>query len=119
MKYILVFLTLIWTLTKAEFDEICNHPTVSLESLVDQCTDFEPSRKPPRRPFIRRRPPRPKLGHRSLNSKKPEVVHLVSLKRRFLSFHCNPLVFQKLRTLRSLIQREALIKGYNGIFVQI
>ena len=105
MKYILVFLTLIWTLTKAEFDEICNHPTVSLESLVDQCTDFEPSRKPPRRPFIRRRPPRPKLGHRSLNSAKPEVVHLVSLQRRFLKFSLQPtaLVFRQKPHMKILL----------------
>ena len=79
MKYILVFLNFIWTLTIAEFDEICNHPTVSLESVAAQCTDFEPSRKHPRRKFIRPRPPRPKFGLRSLNSEKPEVVHLVSL----------------------------------------
>ena len=86
MKYILVFLNFIWTLTIAEFDEICNHPTVSLESVAAQCTDFEPSRKPPRRKFIRPRPPRPKFGQRSLISEKPEVVHLVSLQRRFLTF---------------------------------
>ena len=87
MKYILVFLTLIWTLTKAEFDEICNHPTESLESKKAQCSSLEPSRKTKlleRRKFIRRRPP--KFGHRSLNSERPEVVHLVSLHRRFLKF---------------------------------
>ena len=79
MKYILVFLNFIWTLTIAEFDEICNHPTVSLESVAAQCTDFEPSRKHPRRKFIRPRPTRTKLGQRTLISDKPEVVHLVSL----------------------------------------
>ena len=87
MKYILVFLTLIWTLTKAEFDEICDHPTESLESKKAQCLGFEPSRKTKllgSRQLISRRPPRPKLGHRSLNSEKPAVVHLVSLQRRFL-----------------------------------
>ena len=86
MKYILVFLTLIWTLTKAEFDEICKLPTESLESKKAQCRGFEPSRKTKileRRKFIR---PRPKFGHRSLNSEKPAVVHLVSLQRRFLKF---------------------------------
>ena len=86
MKYILVFLTLIWTLTKAEFDEICKHPTESLESKKAQCRGFESSRKTKlleRRKFIR---PRPKFGHRSLNSEKPAVVHLVSLQRRFLTF---------------------------------
>ena len=83
MKYILVFLTLIWTLTKAEFDEICNHPTESLESLAQAQCGFEPVQ---RTPYVRRRPPKPKSGHRSLNSKKPEVVHLVSL--LFLVLHC-------------------------------
>ena len=93
MKYILVFLTLIWTLTKAEFDEICNHPTESLESKKAQCLGFEPSRKTKllgSRQLISRRPPRPKLGHRSLNSEKPAVVHLVSLQRRFLKFSLQP-----------------------------
>ena len=93
MKYILVFLTLIWTLTKAEFDEICKHPTESLESKKAQCRGFESSRKTKlleRRKFIR---PRPKFGHRSLNSEKPAVVHLVSLQRRFLKFILQPTSF--------------------------
>ena len=47
--------------------------------MAAQCTDFEPTRKPPRRKFIRPRPTRTKLGQRTLISDKPEVVHLVSL----------------------------------------
>ena len=106
MKYILVFLTLIWTLTKAEFDEICKHPTESLESKKAQCLGFEPSRKTKlleRRKFIRRRPP--KLGHRSLNPEKPAVVHLVSLQRRFLKFSLQPtaLVFRQKPHMKILL----------------
>ena len=102
MKYILVFLTLIWTLTKAEFDEICKLPTESLESKKAQCRGFEPSRKTKileRRKFIR---PRPKFGHRSLNSEKPEVVHLVSLQRRFLKFSLQPTGFSSITPFESI-----------------
>ena len=107
MKYILVFLTLIWTLTKAEYyDEICNHPTKSLESLAQAKCGFEPVQKPP----LPAHPPRPKSGHRSLNSKKPEVIHLVSLQRLFLNSSllyssCNPQIFhQKLHIYEDIIE---------------
>ena len=84
MKYILVFLTLIWTLTKADFDEICNHPTESLESLAAKakCEGFGPVQK---LPLTEHRPTFSSAAFRSLKFEKPEVVHLVSLQRLFLN----------------------------------
>ena len=98
MKYILVFLTLIGTLTKAEFDEICDHPTENLESLVEaKCENLKPVELSEQRTDF-------KSSFRSLNPEKPAVVHLVSLQRLFLNSSLlyssrNPQIFhQKLHT---------------------
>ena len=52
-----------------------------------------------RRKFIR---PRPKFGHRSLNSEKPAVVHLVSLQRRFLKFYLQETSFTSKTLFQSI-----------------